>query len=110
MDKKDAIKAMLDGKKARHNEWKNEQYILFDSSTFRTERNIIYTFSLATSDFDWEIYAEPKKKIKKTYWRAWYEDSGILHHTDFYDTKELDTLEEEDIVEWESKIIETEEN
>ena len=62
MTTKEAIRAMLDGKKVYRESWKNDyvEYFYFDGECFRDEQDV-----LLTCDFhgaDWEIYEEPKPK------------------------------------------------
>lgn len=61
MISKEAIHAMLDGKKVYRKSWKNDyvDYFYFDGECFRDEQDV-----LLMCDFhgdDWEIYEEPKQ-------------------------------------------------
>lgn len=73
MKKIEAIKMMLDGKKVRRNNWPPTQYIYFgkDSNIFKFKKENENELMIDMNNFeyidDWEIYQEPKKKIKKTY-------------------------------------------
>ena len=61
MTTKEAIQAMLDGKKVFLPCWKDDsQYIHFENSAFREETGEIYVFG--DNYTDWEIYEEPKPK------------------------------------------------
>ena len=62
MNTKEAIHAMIDGKKVYRKSWKNDyvDYFYFDGECFRDEQDV-----LLICDFhgdDWEIYEEPKAK------------------------------------------------
>ena len=62
MTTKEAIQAMIDGKKVYRKSWKNDyvDYFYFDGECFRDEQDV-----LLMCDFhgdDWEIYKEPKPK------------------------------------------------
>ena len=62
MNTKEAIHAMIDGKKVYRESWKNDyvDYFYFDGECFRDEQDV-----LLMCDFhgdDWEIYEEPKPK------------------------------------------------
>ena len=60
MNTKEAIQAMLDGKKVSRPSWRESDYFMFDGSCFRDEES-----NLVMADFngyDWEIYEEPKPK------------------------------------------------
>lgn len=60
MTTKEAIQAMLDGKKVRKPSWVEGDYFMFDGECFIAEDTTI-----VMADFngnDWEIYEEPKPK------------------------------------------------
>ena len=60
MTTKEAIQAMLDGKKARGKNWLSNLYICFNGTGFVNEQGAEY-FEFSQDD-DWEIYEEPKPK------------------------------------------------
>ena len=60
MNTKEAIQAMLDGKKARGKNWLSNLYICFNGTGFVNEQGAEY-FEFSEAD-DWEIYEEPKPK------------------------------------------------
>ena len=60
MNTKEAIQAMLNGKKVRRPSWVEGDYFMFDGECFITE-----DATVVMADFngnDWEIYEEPKPK------------------------------------------------
>jgi hypothetical protein len=76
MTTKEAIHAMLDGKKVYRESWKNDyvDYFYFDGECFRDEQDV-----LLMCDFhgaDWEIYEEPKPKQTVTI-EKWLCQSGF---------------------------------
>lgn len=67
----EAIKALEDGKKVRKNYWyKGDHLWMKDSDSLEWEDGQKY--ELSNYDFieEWEIYNEPKRKIKRWLW-AW---------------------------------------
>ena len=58
MNTKEAIQAMLDGKKVRKITWCEETFVLFDGKLFIGSDKEPYEFT--TSETEWEIYEEPK--------------------------------------------------
>lgn len=75
MNREEAIKAMLEGKKVRINTWFSNVYCYFDiqctQMPFRHVSNsgddIMSNFLLHKENI-WELYVEPKQKIKKWQW------------------------------------------
>lgn len=64
MNKREAIQAMLDGKKVRRIFWPRGQFICFDEF-YHTLNSKNIKVSINSWEFDdWEIYQEPKKKVK----------------------------------------------
>jgi hypothetical protein len=64
MQKVDAIRAMLDGKKVRQEGWAPGQYLCFDGNYFKDHLSNMATLNHFPSSCAWEIYEEPKRKIK----------------------------------------------
>lgn len=70
MNKEEAIReAVLNGKKIRHKGWHAEYYIQFDFThgVWINYRGTHTDISIRPT-YDWEIYEEPKPKIKKWIW------------------------------------------
>ena len=62
MTTKEAMFALLDGKKIRNKTWSGYIYMYFDKDTlFDSNGNRFNTLSMHFSD-DWEIYEEPTPK------------------------------------------------
>ena len=61
MTTKEAIQAMLDGKKVRTIDWNKECYILFNGEMFIDEEGEPFLEFTSYSSI-WEIYEEPKPK------------------------------------------------
>lgn len=59
MNTKEAIQAMLDGKKVRAIDWNKECYILFNGDMFVDEEGEHFSEFTSYSSI-WEIYEEPK--------------------------------------------------
>lgn len=59
MNTKEAIQAMLDGKKVREIDWNKECYILFNGDMFVDEEGEHFSEFTSYSSI-WEIYEEPK--------------------------------------------------
>ena len=92
-----------------------DAYIRFDKKEMLLRHTNGYT--CAFSDFPIEHYfpyKEPKKKIKKTFWKYWFISyDGILCDTNFCDTKDKcipNIPKNIKGIDWESKTIEMEEN
>ena len=61
MTTKEAIQAMLDGKKVRDVKWVPEEYIYISEGDIVCEKGTkLHSFNVANTD--WEIYEEPKPK------------------------------------------------
>ena len=61
MTTKEAIQAMLDGKKVRDVKWVPEEYIYISEGDIVCEKGTkLYSFNVANTG--WEIYEEPKPK------------------------------------------------
>lgn len=58
MNTKEAIQAMLDGKKVRLKEWEEEDYIQFNGIYFSFKNGMQFIFGYL--EYDWKIYEEPK--------------------------------------------------
>ena len=57
MNTKEAIQAMLDGKKVRCKEWEEEDCIQFNGIYFSFTNGMQFIFG--SLEYDWEIYEEP---------------------------------------------------
>ena len=107
MTTKEAIQAMLDGKKVRRPSWVEGDYFMFDGECFIAE-----DATVVMADFngnDWEIYEEPKPKQTvtiekwlmktkhanyKTYFILEASREGIeLHEKGVYEAKPLKLLD-----------------
>lgn len=60
MNTKEAIQAMLDGKKVIPTEWDNKYFVYFNGTHFVLKDNTQFIFG--SLEYDWEIYEEPKPK------------------------------------------------
>lgn len=58
MNTKEAIQAMLDGKKVRCKEWEEEDYIQFNGIHFSFKNGMQFYFG--SLEYDWKIYEEQK--------------------------------------------------
>ena len=106
MNTKEAIQAMLDGKKVYRDVWREGDYFLFDGIRFLDDKGTI-----VMADFigdDWEIYEEPKPKqtvtiekwLCKSAWDNYFiiEGEKAFFKTGGYDRQQvklLDTYEVE---------------
>lgn len=61
MTTKEAIQAMLDGKKVRKIDWNKECYVLFNGEMFVDEEGEHFS-EFTFYETTWEIYEEPKPK------------------------------------------------
>lgn len=70
MTTKEAIQAMLDGKKVGNKNWNSGNYMFFDGDTLKDNSGIIFNDLLMEMKGDWEIYEEPKPKqiVKMEKW------------------------------------------
>lgn len=77
MNKREAIQAILDGKKVRRKDWSNKNYfcLLIVDGFNDSNRNNFYINS--EKNDNWELYEEPKPKKKLTFtrpkWAKFYE-------------------------------------
>lgn len=79
MTTKEAIRAMLDGKKVRVIDWLKTEYIeLSPCGNYTDEDNEYYQISI--KDKEWEIYEEPKPKQTVTIekWVCHSQHGGFL--------------------------------
>ena len=60
MTTKEAIQAMLDGKKVRAENWEEGYYVHFSDLAGFLDESLALTY--ITPEYDWEIYEEPKPK------------------------------------------------
>ena len=60
MTTKEAIQAMLDGKKVRAENWEEGYYVHFSDHAGFLDESLALTY--ITPEYDWEIYEEPKPK------------------------------------------------
>ena len=93
MNKKEAIRAMLDGKGIRLKEWNSGCYVYYDdtTNTFRNSTDNRYNINVLSDTDDWEVYEEPKPK-RKFYRRTWVINdvgSRLQIPVDWYISKEL---------------------
>jgi len=104
MTTKEAIQAMLDGKKVVPSGWSDGLYIMFNGTHFIREDGNQFLFG--SLEYDWEIYEEPKPKqvlvIEK--WLCEYcggyvvvegNDLNFMRNEMFKKVKLLDTYEVE---------------
>lgn len=90
MNKREAIRAMCDGKKVRRELWKDGEFLQMDENgQIFDEDGFADDINEHDDDNDWQIYEEPKPKV--TYEEAvaarvvriyWPEKAG---HTSFHD-------------------------
>lgn len=79
MTTKEAIQAMLDGKKVREIDWDKDFYILFNGGMFVDEEGKLFSeFTLYSSG--WEIYEEQKPVQTETIekWLYKYEKTKFI--------------------------------
>ena len=107
------VRAITEGIKIRATTWVKDYYIYYKDGKWITTDGLYQKPSFNSSDltdYDWEEYKEKPKKIKKTFYRAWYINDGLLADTMFYPEKNrlLDMLTERDriLVEIEEKVVE----
>lgn len=67
MDKKEAIRAVLDGKKVKHKSWESNVFIFLDDDIgFRKVDDCCDVIEIDWNDYidsdNWELYEEPKKE------------------------------------------------
>lgn len=70
-------------------------------------QNVFDHFDFCTPE-DWSFYKEPKKTVKKTYYKAYITTAkGYIYTTCYYPNKsDLTTLERTNIIGWEEKEFE----
>lgn len=107
MTTKEAIQAMLDGKKVTCKEWGAAEYIYFDGFYFKDEVDcrVSNIGELIADYYDWEIYEEhePKQTVTIEKWLCKGEEGFIILEGDnsfqisheYEKVKLLDTYEEE---------------
>ena len=88
MKKREAIQAMLDGKKVDHPMFEDKNdYLYYSHGRFTDFEGVSVDLNLIAND-GWEIRQEPKKKVKfYRYWihladvssSAWYSDCGLQY-------------------------------
>ena len=106
MNTKEAIHAILVGKKVYRKSWKNDyvDYFYFDGECFRDEQDV-----LLMCDFhgdDWEIYEEPKPKQTVTI-EKWLVTNGIRF--DIAETSDINACLREGIIWTKVKLLGTQE-
>jgi len=62
MTNKEAIQAMLDGKKVRESHWAKDSFIYFDEEKLIDNNGYGFTNLNMRFSNDWEIYGEPIKR------------------------------------------------
>lgn len=62
MTTKEAIQAMLDGKKVRNKKWSSYIYMYFDGDILLDYNGVKFNNLSVSFTDDWEIYEEPKPK------------------------------------------------
>ena len=62
MNTKEAIQAMLDGKRIRGKDWRSGLFISFEGNTVVDADGIYFDSLTVNLAEDWEIYEEPKPK------------------------------------------------
>lgn len=80
MTGKEVLQAFLDGEKIRHKNWNNNEYVIIDSHNFIVfeDGEMADGFDndrvdlQAILDGDYELYKEPKKTKKVTYYKYYY--------------------------------------
>ena len=88
MNTKEAIQAMLEGKKVRAIDWNKECYILFNGDMFVDEEGEHFSEFTSYSSI-WEIYEEPKP-VQTVTIEKWLLTDGTL----------IDAVETSDIVQY----------
>jgi len=89
MNNREAIQAMLDGKKVRDYRWEPCRFVSYYNDALRTEDDIHFNINSYGIGDDWEIYKEPKKKVKMWQWVIKHSASGRICITDgFYTGKD----------------------
>ena len=88
MNKREAIQAMLEGKKIRQNHWSKDYYIsMNDCGTIYNSASTMKDLNGMWRD-GWEVYEEPKPKTKY-YRRKWIKlDDMLITHHRWCETKE----------------------
>lgn len=77
MTTREAIQAMLDGKKVRRITWSDHTFIYFVGKIFIDNKGEQYEFT--TSTIEWELYVEPKLKKTVTIEKCIFRDSvGVI--------------------------------
>lgn len=80
MNNREAIQALLEGKKIRVKNWSSSSYIYFCEKGIIGENGRSEYFSFSNKN-EWELYEEPKKKKKITFYeyiRSPYEDERYI--------------------------------
>ena len=97
MDKKTAIKMMMDGKKVRQPGWAKGDYMYFNGNRFVSFAGDGVNLNNYLSAIHWEIYEEPKKKIKVAPVLFRDADGGYFNSTRWFSSKKeaMDWLEED---------------
>ena len=75
MNTREAIQAMLDGKKVRNLRWDKNEYIYFNGTYFLSDTEQEYKAFKHVSIDKWEIYEEPKQN-KTVTMEKWLTTNG----------------------------------
>lgn len=100
MNKREAIRLIMDGKKIRKNAWDKGQYIyISDFDIIKDENDERYNINNSTG-VNWEIYEEPKKKVTMYKWAYFNRIDKIwIEVAPFFETeKEFMSYIEENLV------------
>lgn len=71
MNTKEAMQALIDGKKVRPAPWAIHHYIILNKGKIVNQIDIPCAFSINDHD-DFELYEEPKKQVEVWLWRYKY--------------------------------------
>jgi len=80
MNTKEAVQAMLDGKKVRESHWAKDSFIYFDEEKLIDNNGYGFTNLNMRFSNDWEIYGEPIKHPVTVTFEKWIakQDGGYI--------------------------------
>lgn len=87
MNKSEAIKLMIDGKKVSNNIWVEDCYLYIKDDVFKDDGGSSYDINKTPKD-GWKLYEEPKKKVTMYKWAYFNRIDKIwIEVTPFFETE-----------------------
>lgn len=101
MNTREALQALLEGKKIRKGFWNKSDYIFLNHNAILTNTGVATGFDPVPSICPWEIYKEPKEMKRFWLWnlkhkeKPWYKCSEYLDDNGMYISGKHGTIRHE---------------